>query len=115
MDASFDFVLETWRSIPGYDGYSVSDQGRVRNDSTGRVLTPWPHRRVHPYWKVKIGHHNSLYIHRAVLLAFVGEPPPGYDAAHLNDDPSDNRLVNLRWLDTPSNRNNRTAFKRKGA
>jgi hypothetical protein len=40
---------------------------------------------------------RAVLLHRLILLAFVGEPPPGYECCHNNDDPSDNRLENLRW------------------
>lgn len=30
--------METWRTIPEFDRYSVSDEGRVRNDDTGRIM-----------------------------------------------------------------------------
>ena len=30
--------METWREIPDFPRYSVSDQGQVRNDHTGRIL-----------------------------------------------------------------------------
>lgn len=37
------------------------------------------------------------YVHRMVLETFVGPCPPGCEARHLNGNPSDNRLENLRW------------------
>ena len=32
-----------------------------------------------------------------MLLAFRGWPPPGMEAMHLNGNPKDNRLANLRY------------------
>jgi hypothetical protein len=41
---------------------------------------------------------------RLVLKAFVGEPPTDKPLAlHGNDDPTDNRVVNLRWGDSTEN------------
>ncbi len=34
----------------------------------------------------------------AVLLAFVGPAPDGHIAGHLNGNPADNRVENLRWI-----------------
>ncbi|WP_423489008.1 HNH endonuclease signature motif containing protein [Mycobacteroides sp. PCS013] len=61
---------------------------------TGKLLvldatsTPYP-RCVLDGQKVKV--------HHAVLAAFVGPRPEGMLVLHSNDDPSDNRLENLRY------------------
>lgn len=39
----------------------------------------------------------SIQLHRVVLDAFIGPRPKGMEACHANGDPTDNRLVNLRW------------------
>ena len=31
-------MVETFKTIEGYENYSVSDHGNVRNDKTGRIL-----------------------------------------------------------------------------
>jgi hypothetical protein len=36
-------------------------------------------------------------VHRLVLLAFVGPCPAGHEVLHLNHQPADNRLENLRY------------------
>ncbi|MEU0860627.1 HNH endonuclease signature motif containing protein [Streptomyces griseofuscus] len=43
-------------------------------------------------------------VHEVVLSTFVGPRPPGADGDHINRDPEDNRLSNLRWLDASENR-----------
>lgn len=105
---------ETWRPVPGYEGrYEVSDHGRVRslgfysanrwNTRTwraGRVLRPATADSGHMHvGLVDAGSaHRTHKVHRLVLLAFVGEPPPGRsDGLHRDDDPSHNHLSNLRW------------------
>jgi HNH endonuclease len=37
------------------------------------------------------------FVHRLVLEAFVGPCPTGLECRHLDGDPSNNRLDNLRW------------------
>lgn len=105
---------EEWRAIPGYEGkYQVSSLGRVRSlqrvairrggrgTSTrirGHLLRAVSNGRG--YWSVRLWNRNSescQYVHRLVLLAFVGEPPCGFQACHNNGARADNRLVNLRW------------------
>jgi hypothetical protein len=81
------------KEIPGYPGYSVSEDGRVRGPS-GKWLKP----KEGPYG------HQSVWIagkwpsvHRLVLLAFVGPCPEGHEAAHENGNARDNRPANLVW------------------
>ncbi len=107
---------ECWLSIAGFEGiYEVSDLGRVRSldrmepwmDRTRRrrgcVLRTSPgeygHLTVNLYRNGVARHHG---VHRLVLEAFVGPCPEGMEGCHVNSDPGDNRLENLKW-DTPKN------------
>lgn len=123
---------ETWRSVPGYEGiYEVSDQGRVRSlDRTvrqsngnllnlkGRVLSPGAHRiNRRPTGKKVValcvnGKGRTEFVHRLVLMAFVGPPPVGTEGCHRDDEGSNNNLGNLYWGSRSENlydavRNNR--------
>jgi len=92
-------MIEIWKPIPGYEGqYEVSDQGRIksyRRRKEGQILRPG--RMTAGHLSVSLGRRNSQCVHRLVLLAFVGPPPVCHECLHANGDPSDNRLVNLRW------------------
>jgi hypothetical protein len=46
------------------------------------------------YWQ---GKRRASLVHRLVLLAFHGEPPPGYEARHVNGVLTNNRADNLAW------------------
>lgn len=105
---------EIWRPIPGFNGYEVSDLGRVRSldrivrfkftsrrypkgrdDNRrvkGRILR---HKWGSGYAMVLLTNQTPFHVHRLVLLAFVGECPLGKIGRHYNDDRRDNRLVNL--------------------
>ena len=39
---------------------------------------------------------ENKYVHRLVLLTFVGKPTEGQEARHVNGVPTDNRLENLQ-------------------
>lgn len=103
--------LERWLPVAGHEGaYEVSDLGRVR--SIGRWIGP-PGRRYLPGRVMRQGprrdgtHHavclyrgkgrRSWFVHRLVLIAFVGPPTPGQVCCHNDGDPHNNRLSNLRW------------------
>ena len=106
-------VSEVWKAVPGHEGaYDVSSLGRVRSlarrvrhvaasgteSSRGvpsRLLKPGLLRSGH--LSVAIGKGNSKLVHSLVLLAFVGPYPPNEECLHLNHNPQDNRLENLRY------------------
>jgi len=54
--------------------------------------------------RLKVGEIKKTFrVHRLVLEAFVGPCPHGCEACHRNNDPSDNRIENLRWDTKQSN------------
>jgi hypothetical protein len=109
-------VTEEWRAIPGYEGYEVSDLGRVRSldrwidqANGSRRLFKGQTLRTRPF--PRTGHRmvslkrnsvgETFCVHRLVMLVFVGPRPDGMQICHNNGDSFDNRLVNLRY-DTAS-------------
>lgn len=102
-------MSEKWKSIPGYEGiYQVSNTGKIRSmlrlDARGRTRKE---RLLKPRCNPQNGRLTvALYlnrqridrqVHSLVLEAFVGPCPAGMEACHWNDNPTDNRLSNLRW------------------
>lgn len=99
---------EVWQSVPGFPFYKVSNLGRVASlrvwgsdsaySKTGRILiqrtTSTSRKRVSLTRNKKA---HSFFVHRLVLMAFIGPCPPKKEARHLNGNPSDNRLENLQW------------------
>lgn len=110
-------AVEIWKPIPGFNGYEASDLGRVRSIDRvitvdhrgrgeqclrrycGRILRASPGPRG--YLRVRLGYScNVKYVAKLIMLAFVGDPPPGYQVAHNDGNNTNNRLLNLRY-DTP--------------
>jgi hypothetical protein len=93
----------TWKPVPGWPCYA-SDDGLVRGPS-GLTLKP--------YVNSKSGHlhvlirKRKLRVHHAVLFAFVGPRPEGMECRHLDDDPANNLVTNLRWGTRLENRRDR--------
>lgn len=115
-------MIENWKAIPGFEGhYEVSDLGRVRSldrevfsagNNGRRAYRSLREGVVLSAGRTASGHYTvaltrgagSFYVHRLVMLAFVGEPPQDHEVCHANGDPADNRLENLRY-DTRSANN----------
>ena len=92
-------MSERWRAVVGYEGlYEVSDQGRIWSHVSERLLSPWSGGSDHLQVRlVSSDKAQDKYVHRLVLEAFVGPCPEGMEGCHWDDDPTNNRLENLRW------------------
>lgn len=92
---------EIWKPIPGFDGYGVSNLGRVksvRKFNNPHFLKPFVSEKGH--LRVILRANNRSYfkgIHQLVMLAFVGPCPEGELVCHKDSDPSNNKLNNLRY------------------
>lgn len=113
---------ETWRPIPGYEGYyEVSNYGRVRSltrriiDKTNRAHTfygkiladisdgsKWGYRHI---TLMKENKYKTIRVHRLVALAFIPNPLGLPIINHKDCDPRNNRADNLEWCTNEYNCN----------
>ncbi|WIF71381.1 HNH endonuclease [Proteus vulgaris] len=91
------------KEIAGYPGYFASKDGVIYSTRKGALSELKPRIR-NGYLRVNVrsgsGRKTSVTkpIHQLVLLAFTGEMPRHCNLTrHLNGDPFDNRLDNIRW------------------
>ncbi len=109
-------VKEEWKDIPGHEGlYQASSLGRIRSLTrvvysrnwyarqpfprtiTGRILKPGRYCKT-GHLSVVLGRRTAgRPVHQLVMEAFVGPAPDGMEVCHINGDPADNRLINLRY------------------
>lgn len=92
--------MEQWRAIDEFSDYSVSSEGRVRNDDTGRILV----QRSNTTGVVYVGlQRNRKQFCRSVPLLVATEfvERPGNDMfdtpINLDGDKWNNRPENLMW------------------
>ncbi len=95
-------MSEEWRAVVGFEGYEVSDLGRVRSNRgkrKGYVLRPAVRKDGYRSMPLQKGGsvQVTMYMHRMVLEAFDGPPSAGQCCRHLDGDPSNNTPGNLRW------------------
>jgi hypothetical protein len=86
--------MEEYRTIKDCEDYAVSNFGNVKNIRTNRLVTQYNCRG---YKKVSLPNDNYS-IHQLVASAFLNNPMNKPYIYHINDDISDNRVENLRFV-----------------
>ncbi len=110
---------EVWKAIPDHIGYEVSNFGRVRSYwgrgvAARRGLLDKPSLLMshdHPDGRVYVrlkaedrkrkdrggGIGGSFFVHCLVTDAFSPRPSPGLIRRHVDGNPANNHIANLRW------------------
>ena len=92
----FQFILTDmeWRKIVGFNNYSISSLGLVRNDRTGLILKQ--QFNDHGYLTVTISG-IPRRVHRLVAEAFIANPHNKRTVNHKNGIRFDNYVGVLEW------------------
>ncbi len=103
---------EIWKGIKDYEGYAVSNIGRVKSlnyNRTGneRVLKTKRDKYGYLYANLyKDGVQKTFLVHRLVAEAFIPNPENKPFIDHINTIRDDDRAENLRWCTCKENCNN---------
>ena len=99
---------ERWKPVKGYEHYIVSTHGRCKNLRTGRFVG---RKRKDKYIQVGLRDFKKRIdkgMHQLVCQAFKPNPKPCCKRPsiidHIDENPSNNRLRNLRWLSRAKNK-----------
>lgn len=112
---------EIWKDIPDYNGYQVSNLGRVKTlDRTviysnglkvkykGKILKEFNHK--HNYSCVNLWKNNkakTFLIHRLVAQAFIPNPNYYNEINHIDNNRKNNVVSNLEWCTHKENENHK--------
>lgn len=108
-----DFGDDRWLPVVGFGGlYEVSTLGRIRSLRTGRINAAWPDDSGYPRIGLWNGSTQKKHrVHRLVAEAFHGDKRNALhcEVAHLDNDRTNCRADNLKWVSHVENHSHRRA------
>ena len=125
-------ISETWKDIPGYEGiYQASNFGRIRSKDRivinkygigailkGVIRVPSYHKKKNKTRESiglsKEGKVKYYSLPKLIAITFIGECPQGYEVDHIDENPLNNHVENLRYLShfDNSSRSNKGVFRK---
>ena len=109
-----DYRGEVWKTINGFDGYYISNMGRVKSTKWGKELLLKQTASEKGYMQVRISR-KTLRVHRLVAKAFIKNPCAYNEINHKDENKTNNMANNLEWCDRKYNMNYGTWKERRKA
>jgi len=98
--------------IEGYSDYLIHDDGRVwSKKGKGRFLEPRKIKGYHQVCLYRDGKRKSVYASRLVALNFIPNPENKPEVDHIDRNPSNNHVSNLRWATRQENSDNKGMYR----
>ena len=105
-------MTEEWRTIPGFELYEASSDGRIRRStSSPRTNSTYPGRILSPdgstgYLRVTVHQNGKMsrqMVHRLIARTFMNPARPRMQINHKDGNKSNNRVDNLEWCTPQEN------------
>ena len=97
--------IEEWKPIPGFFGlYEASTFGNIRN-SRGKIMKTYKINSGYLCLKFSINNVRTTHlVHRLIAKTFLGEFPKRPEVNHIDEDKTNNSLLNLAWASSTENK-----------
>ena len=90
---------EEWKPINGFDNYKASNKGAIKNIKTGRILKC---SLCRSRYRINLanneGEIKGKYIAYVIAELFIENPENYKYVAHIDNDESNNKSTNLKWV-----------------
>lgn len=93
--------MEEFRDIKNFEGYQVSNLGRIYSKKN-RVCLKVKRLAGRGYYQVRLfkdGKYHYKNLHRLIAETFIPNPNNYRTVNHINGNKLDNRVDNLEWVD----------------
>lgn len=118
-------ATDEWRDIVGYEGlYKVHPSGKVSTverkiwTRVAPAIVKKPYLTKEGYCMIRLskdGKSKATGLHRLVAMAFIPNPENKPEVDHIDGNPANNSVENLRWVTPTENRLNPiTRIRRSG-
>jgi hypothetical protein len=114
-------MKEEWKPVVGFgDLYEVSNLGSVRSiqyhgNKRLKIMTQTSDKLGYKFVKLRDWYNNiagSFPVHRLVAQAFIPNPDNKPEIDHIDTNPSNNVVTNLRWVTHLENQRNEITLER---
>ena len=97
---------EEYKIITGFENYEVSNLGNVRNIKTNKILKGKIDSGYHRVHLCNAGKGQTKLVHRLVAETFLDNPDNKKCVDHIDNDRSNNNVINLRFATHSQNNQN---------
>lgn len=98
--------MATWKNLDITDRYSVSEEGNVRNNKTGRILKNTPSNKGYARVSIMVEGRKiplAIQTHREVAKLFIENTENKPQVNHKDGNPMNPRVDNLEWVTPKEN------------
>lgn len=89
------------REIPNFPNYFLNEKGRLYSTQFKELRKRRVYIQKNGYVKANLSKNGKcryFYLHRLMLETFIGPCPEGMESDHIDMNPGNNHINNLRWL-----------------